>query len=175
MYTLAEHYKIDELVRDAFWAVRHPSYYQNDASLLYSINSRLIAAAWRRLHMATKAGSKKATQSSTYDLKFVNRNLTADEKEQHDANPVPFSKLAQEWVKLTTQGYVTKLGWDSYSKCYQATLTVWQSDNPNYGYGLSARGATPERAISLLLFKHGDILGENWAAAYKPSSFDMEG
>lgn len=125
---------------------------------------------------SASATSNTSTKSPAWEtIKFVNRNLTTEEKADHDARKESPQKLCHEFIKLVAIGYVIKCSWDAYSKCFQATATVWNEGCSNYGYGLSARGATPERAVSLLLYKHFHILNENWAEAFVPQARDMEG
>lgn len=138
-------------------------------------NSLLQQAHEAWLKMTEKKQSRKTAPANGYEVRWVNRNLTEQEKTEHDTRPVDLSRIGKDWIKIALQGYSTKLSWDAYSKCFQATLTAWDGNCPNYGYGLSARGSTPERAISLLLYKHYEVLQENWTEAYQPRPTDFEG
>jgi hypothetical protein len=108
-------------------------------------------------------------------VKWVNRQLTADEKEQHDSGNTSPQKAFKDLLNLAVQGYNCSLKWDAYSSCFQATLIPYATASVNYGYGLSARAADPYRALSLLLFKHYEILQEDWQQAYKPVGNSLEG
>jgi len=168
---------IVQAVRDAFYFLHHDPFEGKHRRVCYvDAFNRNWSIAERELIMAKKEATGKTALASSYqEIKFVNRNLTDEEKAHHDEQNYQIGYLAVEFVKLATGGYTVKLSFDAYSKCMQATLIVWNSANPNYGYGLSARGATGERAISLLLYKHYEVLHENWAAFYKATSSSMEG
>lgn len=139
-----------------------------------------INQQFRNLHIGVHlmANQKKQTKTefaAPSDLKWINRNLTEEEKAHHDTQEKSPSELGILIFKLTTQGYNFRLAWDAYSKCYQANIVPFQAENPNYGYAVSARGATAQRAVSLLLYKHYAVFNENWAQFYKAASTSFEG
>lgn len=142
---------------------------------LYIFEQKVGDAVMAARKATTNTPNTNKPTPSWESTKFINRNLTTEEKADHDARKEPIQKLCVEFVKLVSLGYAVKCSWDAYSKCFQATATVWNDANPNYGYGLSARGATPERAVSLLLYKHFHILHEDWATSFVPQARDMEG
>lgn len=131
---------------------------------------------YKRMTMAKKAAGQAQYQKPEYtQVKWVNRQLSSDEKEQHDSGNSTPQKTFKDLLALALGGYNISLKWDNYSKCYQATLIPFNEASPNYGFGLSARAAEPYRAISLLLFKHYEVLQEDWQQAYKPAASDFEG
>lgn len=125
--------------------------------------------------MANAKKGAKTEFSAPNDLKWINRNLTEQEKSHHDTQAKSPSELGVLLFKVAVQGYNIRLSWDTYSKCYQANLVPFQAENPNYGYAISARGATPERAVSLLLYKHYAVFNENWANFYQAPASSFEG
>lgn len=125
--------------------------------------------------MATKKNKSAFVSSAPTDLKWINRNLTEEEKAHHDTQEKTTSELGVLTFKLVMQGYNLRIAWDSYSKCYQANIVPFQEESPNFGYALSARGATPQRAVSLLFYKHYAVLNENWAQHYKAPTSSYEG
>lgn len=165
------------LARNLFYPLKYPEILEPNFNRKYLyLFTKITTEAYYMVTDEKKKRTGKSTTTPMYEaIAFVNRNLTDEEKLAHDARNEPIEYLAQEWIKLALSGYTCKLSFDSYSKCYQATLTVWNSACSNYGFGLSARGATPQRAISLLLYKHFEVLQEDWRAAYKPSTDSKEG
>lgn len=129
-----------------------------------------------RLLMAKKNNAPSNIQKPDYtSVKWVNRQLTSEEKEQHDSGNVRPEKIFKDLLALALSGYNIGIKWDGYSSCFQTTLIPFNTASPNYGFGLSARAADPFRAISLLLFKHYEVLQEDWQKAYKPSGNSLEG
>lgn len=162
---------------NAFWYIKFDPYTGKNKlqALLQYVNWNLDIADWKIQQMAEKKKPNSTAQTPFESIKFVNRNLSVEEKEDHDTANRPVEYVAVEFLKLALRGYSLKVSFDAYSKCMQATLLVWQKENANYGYGLSARGASAERAVSLLLYKHYDVLKENWSASYQAPIVDMEG
>lgn len=126
-------------------------------------------------YMAKKSDATKTAFAPPNDLKWINRNLTAEEKAHHDTQEKSASELGKLLFTLVMQGYNLRIGWDAYSKCYQANIIPFQPENPNFGYAISARGATAQRAISLLLYKHYAVFNENWSSFYTTPATSFEG
>jgi len=125
--------------------------------------------------MAAKKPTSKLEKPQSESIKWINRNLTDEEKDDHDATKVTPQALFKDLLGLVIQGYNVAVKFDSYSSCFQATLIPYNKNDVNYGYGLSARSAQPDRAISLLLFKHFRVMGENWAQYYNAPKSSFEG
>lgn len=126
--------------------------------------------------MAKKvSGQGNVTKPESNQVKWVNRQLSQEEKEQHDSAPHKIEQIFKGVLTLALSGYNFSLKWDGYSSCYQATLIPYNTAVGNYGYGLSARASEPVRAVSLLLFKHFEVLQEDWQQAYKPAGNSYEG
>lgn len=126
--------------------------------------------------MAKKVSNSGNIEKPKFEqVRWVNRQLTSEEKEQHDSAPIKVEKTFKDLLALAVSGYNISVKWDAYSSCFQAALIPYNSACPNYGYGLSSRAAEPLRAISLLLFKHYEILQEDWQQAWKPVSNSYEG
>lgn len=125
--------------------------------------------------MAAKKKGAETAYAPPTDLKWINRNLTDDEKAHHDAQAKKPAELGVLLFKVALQGYNVRIAWDAYSSCFQANLVPFQPENPNFGFAISARGVTPERAVSLLLYKHYAIFEENWGNFYQAKTTSMEG
>lgn len=164
-------------IHDAFYFAHFPEMFAGKhqaQAVLQAIDRNLRLAERECISMARGKGHA-VSKTDFQAIKFVNYNLTDEEKKDHDNANRPVEYVAKSALKLVSSGYGLKVAFDAYSKCYQATLTVWLEANSNFGYGLSARGATPERALSLLLYKHFDVLKENWATLYKAPTSSFEG
>lgn len=163
---------------NAFYFMSHPQGFvgKGAQNALMQVITRELdnAQTEMEIYMAKKNGTKAVVTDYTA-TKWINRNLTTEEKREHDERKSTPQNIALRAVELALHGYTLKVSFDAYSKCFQATLLVWQAENPNFGYGLSARGSDPLRAVSLLLYKHFEILKENWAASYSAPVDDFEG
>lgn len=164
---------VHKLVYTAYW---HETLFGRDVrGLRYSLET-LSYEIEGRLVMAKKATGQSQFNKPAYEaVKWVNRMLTEEEKERHDAAKLDPTKTFKGVLAVALQGYNIALKWDGYSNCYQATLIPFNTASGNYGFGLSARAADPHRALSLLLFKHYEVLQEDWQQAYKPTGKNLEG
>lgn len=165
------------LVHDYVYLLRYPldhvgSGHKATIHRLNQINRHLIIEVQK---MAAKKGAVGSKSSVPDDLKWINRNLTDEEKQDHDVQGKTPEQLGLLLWRVALQGYNVRVAFDAYSKCFQANLVPYQAENPNFGYAISARGATPERAFSLLLYKHYAIFKERWTDFYKATSVSMEG
>lgn len=168
---------IFDLVRDFVYFLKFP--FPNDGTALkstvYTLNKKFEQI---EAEMTKKLGDKatpRAAQQTGDALKWINRNLTEQEKADHDNQAKTPAQLGVLLFAVAMQGYNVRVAYDGYSKCFQANIIPYQAENPNFGYALSARGVTPERAVSLLLYKHYAILEENWSDHYKAPTNSYEG
>lgn len=175
---------MDELRRETFDLCRDMAYYltwpfPNDKTAMQStcytfnhISQKVHTRIWA---MANKKKGAETNYAPPTDLKWINRNLTDDEKAHHDAQAKKQGELGVLLFKVAMQGYNVRIAWDAYSSCFQANLVPFQPENPNFGYAISARGITPERAVSLLLYKHYAIFEEQWSDFYQAKVSTLEG
>jgi len=130
----------------------------------------------RIVHDMTAKTKKASTNfAPPNDLKWINRNLTQDEVNDHNAKEKSPAELGKLLFSVAFNGYNIRIAYDDYSKCFQANLIPFQPENPNFGYAISARGVTPQRAVSLLLYKHYAIFEEQWASHYQAPRGGFEG
>ena len=166
-----------DLVRDYVYFLKFP--FPDDGaaykSTVYTLNRKFQQIEAEMTKDTSKQRTSKADAPNGDALKWINRNLTEDEKADHDANQETTANLGKLLFKVALQGYNVRVAWDAYSKCFQANLIPFQRENPNFGYALSARGITPERAVSLLLYKHYKVFAEEWRDFYKAPIASMEG
>lgn len=74
-------------------------------------------------------------------------------------------------VKAVDSGYLVKCG--EGKEGYQASLSAATTGKPWDGYVLTAWAATPDRAISLLLFKHLILLNADWTITSADETIDF--
>lgn len=173
LYTESTWMLVHDIVYKCMWHER--LWGESPLSLVYSL-SQITSEIEDRI--VTTTNKKTGTQNvkPAFDsIMWVNRNLTEQEKEEHDAAKIQAKDLHKDIMSLVLSGYNLSIKYDSYSKCYQATVIPYDPANQNYGYGLSARSADPSRALSLLVFKHYVVLQQNWGASYKKPASSFEG
>jgi hypothetical protein len=59
-------------------------------------------------------------------------------------------------------GYKFSASHDDYGGGTQVFLTPSKSDNPNFGWTLSARGPSLVAAFAVLVYKHFTLFDQNW-------------
>lgn len=74
-------------------------------------------------------------------------------------------------VKAVDSGYLVKCG--EGKEGYQASLSAATTGKTWDGYVLTAWAGTPDRAISLLLFKHLVLLSEDWTVTSTDETIDF--
>jgi len=149
----------------------------NTPRLLQPVINRNLMKIERNLCIMAKNGKTPSPeQKPAYEqIRWVNRNLSDEDKFAHDQAKIKPEQLLKELSGLVLTGYNFALKYDAYSSCYQATLIPYNPAHPNTGYGLSARSGEPLRAVSLLLWKHFQVLREDWAASYVEPKRVFEG
>lgn len=172
-FTLIYAKLVHQLVYTAYWADR---LYGNQTKILRYNLERISIELEKRLTMSKKVtGNGNVVKPEHVTVRWVNRQLTEEEKHVHDSAPIKPEKTFKDLLALALAGYNISVKWDAYSNCFQATLIPYATACANYGYGLSSRAAEPMRAISLLLYKHYEVLQEDWQQAYKPTGNSYEG
>lgn len=175
--TKRDHHQVILALRDYVYLLKFPFPGDGAAmkSTVHTLNRLFLNLEDK---MTTKKGqttASRATNPNGNDLKWVNRNLTDEEKKDHDARKVTAKEIGVLLFKVAFDGYNVRIAWDAYSKCFQANIIPYAPENPNFGFALSARGITPERAVSLLLYKHYEIFDQNWKDFYQAPVVSMEG
>jgi len=102
--------------------------------------------------------SRPAFQKS----EFINYDLSKTEKEACKAWDMSLSELDLMMQKLNESSYKISVGWDNYSRAFASFLVPQDAQMENYGLILTGRGTTPVKAIKQVLFKHYNVLGDDW-------------
>jgi hypothetical protein len=162
----------------AVYFMKHGVGYFNKRSpieLTHAVHRELWYAQGVLDKMSAKKQIPTQEKPDFANLLWVNRNLTDSEKEEHDKRNIKPADVVKELIGLALVGYNFALKYDAYSKGYQTTLVVYNSEHKDFGYAISARSSDPYRAMTLLLFKHFDVLGESWKENFKMPGSGLEG
>lgn len=109
---------------------------------------------------AKKPAKKQASRFN--DLKFVNYELTKDEKTRCKAWLPTLEEHEDALLKFCESGYKISVKWDDYSNSYAAFAQATQPDDDNFGLLLTGRGSTPHRAVKQALYKHFMVFDLQW-------------
>lgn len=109
-----------------------------------------------------KVSSPKAKKERFNDVKFVNYELTKEEREALKALPA-WSEDWDSWLdRASDAGYSITLKFDAFSKAFSAFMSVREVSHPNYGAILTGRGSTQLKALRQVLYKHWALAQEEW-------------
>lgn len=125
----------------------------------------------RNTRKSTATRTKTAERFN--DVFFINRELTADEKQG----------LKKLWGggefdvfdaldRLADEGYRVTLKYDAYGDCMAAFM---QHSDPKHGNAnkiLTGRGRTVRSAAMEMLYKHHEIFAEVWPGRENPTGYD---
>lgn len=101
-----------------------------------------------------KGDIKRAKRAFGSKIQWVANNLS-DEKLTHADTIAPAATALMEFIhEAVDAGIDIKVGWDSFSNCYQATAIGAWDGFPSAGYALSARSSRdPHDALVLVWYK----------------------
>lgn len=125
---------------------------------------------------AHNSSKKKAeTKERFNDVRFVNYDLSADEKVQCKAWLPDLSLVDDALLKLVESGYRVTLRYDERSSGYSCFVQSTDEKSDNAGLMLTGRGSTPLKAAKNALFKHFVVFDLVWSAwAEKPSATEFD-
>lgn len=152
-----------------------PMYRLSPLHLCRTVTQNELLIEKEILEVSKKTTPIKHEKPAAQAVKWVNRNLTEEEKADHDERKYTPQGVYKDLIGLAVSGYNFSLKWDGYSSCFQATLIPYNTACHNFGYGLSSRSADAFRAVSLLLHKHFRVLEEDWVSGYVERSQNFEG
>lgn len=121
--------------------------------------------------MTTKTVKSRNTGSSKNS--GDNRNLPdfvscelSDEQKKHVKAHLPAMDQALDSVdRFVRDGYKLSIRFEDRSMAYAVWLTGPEKDSTNSGLVLSARGPSLVAALGVLLYKHFEVLQEDWTSA----------
>lgn len=95
-------------------------------------------------------------------MKFVNYDLSAEDKQALKSAAIDAVDLFVNIGRLVGEGYKLSFGWDHYTDSFAAWLIGSSKECVNYGFILSARASTVEKAIAALFYKHTSVFDGVW-------------
>ena len=158
------------------WAI---SEFRKDLDIVYRILKRPVRGmkdanknAWVVLLYAhtilnRRLGTMATKQKQDREFKFegwVNIRLEDEHKAEleHLAQEIDIHKVLDFIASMVYGGYSFSLAWDDWSDSQQVTFVCKDPDDPNFGYGMSARHPDLDLALLTLQYKHSHIAGGNW-------------
>lgn len=108
------------------------------------------------------------------DVKFINRELTRDEKESLKA--IEFSD-SDAWLSMDkwSEEYKFTLRYDERGACYSCFMQPLSVEHVNYGCILTGRGSTLVKALKQVVFKHERLAFEqDWGTLDGSAHADID-
>jgi len=113
--------------------------------------------------MARSSSSKPVDRPrDNMQTTWVNVNLTSEDKEVLKNAETSSDELAAALVALVLEGYEFRLKPSRKEDSYMAFLFPPDNGHAHSGFALSAFAADPRTALTVLLYKHFEVLGTDW-------------
>lgn len=111
-----------------------------------------------------KGPAPKAVSNGPNWYGFVRCDFSAESKQQFDVFYEEISiDAAWAWFLASVDTFKITFAWYDAQSCYQVSMTGTDPDQPMYfGWTLTARGRDVERTLCALMFKHENILKQEW-------------
>lgn len=115
--------------------------------------------------MSSEVRNKSKGKSERFnDVRFVQYELSAEEKKQCKSWCTSFEEIDTLLLRLMEGGYRASEKWDDYGKCFAAFIQTFDTKHPHFGCILTGRGSTPLKALKQALFKHYVVFDEEWGS-----------
>lgn len=130
--------------------------------------------------MATSQNGKRSQSTASRaerfnNDKFVNYELTVDEKARCKAWLPTLEEFDDALLKIEESGYRVATKYDNWGNCYGAFITAVEATNSNSGLILTGRGSTPCKAIKQAMFKHFVVFDMEWGGwAERSADLDFD-
>ena len=108
----------------------------------------------------SKKGSSKA--KGGYKAKFVNYNLTQEDKERLGALKLDDATLLDWMADRAAEGYKVSLRADKDEGHFTASMYDGDDASGFFEYSLTARGKAARNALKALFYKHEHIFERVW-------------
>lgn len=112
--------------------------------------------------MATKTKAEKPAQN--YMQTFVQCELPKETKEAVKKWDPKFEITMDALDRLVSDGYKLSIAQDTYHDCVGAFLSFPKPGHKHSGLCLTARGPSYLQALKVLVYKHYQVLQEDWGA-----------
>lgn len=111
--------------------------------------------------MPSKTKPQKVTD---WNAAFVRCELDASTKEQVKKWDPKFEATMDAVDRLLSDGYKISVSPDKYHDCVGAFMTMPEVAHKHHGQCLTARGPNYLQAMKVLVFKHFQVLQEEWGS-----------
>jgi hypothetical protein len=127
--------------------------------------------------MPPKKNVTSGANSGSYKLPdFVSCELSDKERQIVKENIMPANAILTNLHELAFAGIKVSLSYNKQNDCFQAFATGGQNSGPEFsGLCLAGRGPAVDSALTVLFFKHFEILKEDWRSAGKTTQGDKWG
>lgn len=119
--------------------------------------------------------AKSKRPVTNYEVSFVSCELDKSTKEAVKAWDVKFEATIDAIDRLILDGYKVSISQDKFHDCTAVFMTMPDKTHKHSGLCLTARGPNYLSALKVLVYKHYNILQEDWGAvveqAYKRDSW----
>lgn len=121
--------------------------------------------------MGTNKGKSRSTGSNKNNggdrslPSFVSCELTDEQKKHVKAHLPQITEALDSVDRLVRDGFKLSVRFEDRSVAYACWLTGPEKDSDCSGLVLSARGPSLVAALGVLLYKHFEILHEDWRVA----------
>lgn len=97
------------------------------------------------------------------DVRFINYNLSDEQKAECKGWPLPIADLDNLALRLCEGDYRVSLKYDDYSRAFACFINPNGDKHPHLGWVLTGRGSTPLKALKQACYIHFLLFEEDWS------------
>lgn len=109
-----------------------------------------------------KSASSAPKKARFNDVRFVNYELSKEEREALKAMPLWSEDWSTWFLRACDDGYRFSIRFDDYSHAYACFMSTLREDSPNFNAILPGRGSEPIKALRQALYKHWALAECEW-------------
>lgn len=148
-------------LQPAYWCFYTPFRQQktntNESLRLFWHAGLASEALFKEFYMARDKNTSLAVRG------WANVTLSDEDKATITNEAIHHKELLAILADWVGDGYRLSVTWDEYSNALQATFVCANEEDPNYGYGLSARHPDLDMALQTLLYKCSMLKAVGWS------------
>jgi len=148
-----------------YWLPGLRAFYQPDRHMQTNIaeSLRWFWHADRYARLVQGELVEMATKDSRIaSVRWVNYRLTENDKAALESEVLQMNVVLGDFAEMVYSGYRLSVSYDEYSKAMQASLVCGAVDNPDNGFGISARHPDLDTALRSLLYKSSKLGFRRW-------------
>lgn len=119
--------------------------------------------------MPSKNGKTQEESGVKAPPQFVKYRMTDEEIKDAQNTVDGLQDVLEIIAQFCDLGYKFSASHDDYGGGTQCFLTPSKTDNPNYGWTLSARGPSLVSAFAVLVYKHFTLFNQEWPKDSAPA------